>query len=52
MATQTIQIPASNRKAMMVVLNLPCFSRNRCTEGGKGKKAYRRHDKHKGRADY
>ena len=40
----------SNRKAMMVVLNLPCFSRNRCSEGKKGAKAYKRRDKHQGRS--
>jgi stalled ribosome alternative rescue factor ArfA len=38
----------TNRKAMMVVLNLPCFSRNRCAEGKKGAKAYKRRDKHQG----
>ena len=42
----------SNRKAMMVVLNLPCFSRNRCSEGKKGKKAYSRREKHQGRRDW
>lgn len=42
----------SNRKAMMVVLNLPCFSRNRCSEGKKGKKAYTRREKHRGGRDY
>jgi len=42
----------SNRKAMMVVLNLPCFSRNRCAEGKKGAKAYKRRDKHQGRAEW
>jgi stalled ribosome alternative rescue factor ArfA len=40
----------SNRKAMMVVLNLPCFSRNRCAEGKKGAKAYKRREKHQGRS--
>jgi stalled ribosome alternative rescue factor ArfA len=42
----------SNRKAMMVVLNLPCFSRNRCAEGMKGKKAYTRKEKHPARRDW
>lgn len=42
----------SNRKAMMVVLNLPCFSRNRCSEGKKGAKAYKRRDKHQGRREW
>lgn len=50
-AAQTTN-PVSNRKAMMVVLNLPCFSRNRCAEGKKGKKAYVRREKHRARADY
>jgi hypothetical protein len=48
MGIQTIQVPASKRKAMMVVLAMPCFSRNRCDEGKAGKKGYRRHAKHKG----
>ena len=45
-------VQASNRKAMMVVLNMPCFSRNRCSEGSKGKKAYNRREKHQGRRDW
>ncbi len=48
MAIQIDRAPASKRKAMMVVLAMPCFSRNRCNEGRRGGKAYRRHDKHKG----
>ena len=48
-AAQTKAQP-SNRKAMMVVLNLPCFSRNRCSESRKGKKAYARREKHQGRS--
>lgn len=53
MGIQTNHLPASKRKAMMVVLALPCFSRNRCDEGKAGKKAYRRHAKHKGgRVEY
>ncbi len=42
----------SKRKAMMVVLNLPCFSRNRCSEGKKGAKAYKRRAKHQGRGEW
>ncbi len=44
--------PANKRRAMMVVLNLPCFSRKRCTEGRKGAKAYVRREKHQGRRDW
>jgi stalled ribosome alternative rescue factor ArfA len=52
MAQQQNVHEVSNRKAMMVVLNLPCFSRNRCSEGKKGAKAYSRKEKHPGRRDW
>jgi len=46
---ERIGTPGRRRKAMKVVLALPCFSRNRCEQNGR---TYCRKEKHKGRRDW